>query len=462
MLELTVAIVMTSTAPTATLSRILAGQRKPLMVVAADCQIRFINDAFEHVFGLPRSNIVGQDSCSLDAIPQNECRHRRFFRDLEPYAENHLIKLGTGESQLAQIFGFPMLDEDGQIYLGEHLQLLGSPIAESKIIGHAAATQSLLSELERAAQTEAPVLLHGETGSGKELAAEHIHHQSHRAAGPFIVVDCTVLSEDLFESELFGHAKGAFTGAVANKTGMFELADGGTLFLDEIGELPISQQPKLLRALETGSFRPVGAIKNRNSRVRVVSATHKDLAAMVKQGTFRQDLFYRLAVLPIMIPPLRNRREDIPELAQFLLKELSLQGLGQPSLSKAAVQKLLQYDFPGNIRELRNIIHLAVALNPGGEITEASIRLPESPSAAPASVPAPAPAPAPAGLPSCLENAEHLSPIESAEASYIMELLKRYHGNRKQVAAGLSISERTLYRKLKRYRLNVHSQDLSS
>ncbi|MEA1050948.1 sigma-54 dependent transcriptional regulator [Lamprobacter modestohalophilus] len=353
-----------------------------------------------------------------------------------------------------------MLDEDGQIYLGEHLKLLGSPVAESKILGHAAATRALLTELERAAQTEAPVLLHGETGSGKELAAEHIHQQSKRAAGPFIVVDCTVLSEDLFESELFGHAKGAFTGAVANKTGMFELADGGTLFLDEIGELPISQQPKLLRALETGSFRPVGATKNRSSRVRVVSATHKDLAAMVKQGTFRQDLFYRLAVLPIMIPPLRSRREDIPELAQFLLKELSLQGLGQPSLSKAAVQKLLQYDFPGNIRELRNIIHLAVALNPSGEITEASIRLPEmqSTDAAPEPEPAPDPDPDPAGLQRSVANAEHLSPIELAEASYIMELMNRYHGNRKQVAAGLSVSERTLYRKLKRYRLNVHVQ----
>jgi DNA-binding NtrC family response regulator len=448
--------------PTATLSRILTGQRKPLMIIDADCQIRFINQMFEQTFALPQTVIVGQGSCSLDAIPQGECRHRKFFRDLEPYVENHLVKVGSGTSQLAQVFGFPMLDEDGQIYLGENFNLLGQALPKTKIIGHAAATQSLIADLDRAAQTDAPVLLKGETGSGKELAAEHIHHQSRRATGPFIVVDCTVLSEDLFESELFGHVKGAFTGAVANKTGLFELADGGTLFLDEIGDLPLSQQPKLLRALETGLFRPVGATKNRRSAVRVVSATHKDLTAMASQGAFRQDLFYRLAVLPIMIPPLRERLQDVPELAQFLLNEFGRQGFGKPSLSQAAVRKLLQYDFPGNIRELRNILHLAVALNPGGEITEASIRLPESTHRA-------------AELPDDSEKAiastqqatlgadgrglfEHLSPIESAEASYIMELLHRYHGNRKRVAAGLSISERTLYRKLKRYQLNTPNE----
>ncbi|WPL17733.1 Luminescence regulatory protein LuxO [Thiorhodovibrio winogradskyi] len=447
--------------PTATLSRFIAGQRKPLMVVDAECQIRFINQAFEHAFGLSPDTIVGQDSCSLDAVPQLECRHRRFFRDLEPYAENHVIKLASGANQFTQIFGFPILDEDGRIYLGENLRPLGPALPDVKILGQSPATQSLLAELERAAKTEAPVLLHGETGSGKELAAEHLHRQSRRTSGPFIVVDCTVLSEDLFESELFGHIKGAFTSAVANKTGLFELADGGTLFLDEIGELPLSQQPKLLRALETGLFRQVGGTKSLKADVRVVSATHQDLAAMARQGRFRQDLFYRLAVLPIEIPPLRERREDIPELVQFLLKEMNRGGLGLPRLSKAAIRKLLQYDYPGNIRELRNIIQLAVALNPSGEITEESIRLPQAPNSVAART-----------LKEYSEQDkfvqaaetaatfEHLSPIESAEARYIIDLLQRHHGNRKEVAAGLSVSERTLYRKLKRYRLNVPNQNI--
>ncbi|MBN2885142.1 MAG: sigma-54-dependent Fis family transcriptional regulator, partial [Chromatiaceae bacterium] len=296
----------------------------------------------------------------------------------------------------------------------------------------------------QAAATEAAVLLHGETGSGKELAADFIHRHSARARAPLVIVDCTVLSEDLFESELFGHLKGAFTGAHSDKTGLLELADGGTLFLDEIGELPLSQQPKLLRALESGSFRPVGATRARQARVRVVSATHRDLRAMVERGDFRQDLYYRLAVLPIALPPLRERREDIPLLVEHLLAELTPPGRPRPRLDAQALAKLLAHDFPGNVRELRNLVHLAAALSPSGAIGPESIRLP---------LPGPG-APPPSAVRATPLELDGLSPLEAAEARQILDLMQTHHGNRRAVAGALAISERTLYRKLRRYRLN--------
>jgi two-component system, NtrC family, response regulator AtoC len=304
---------------TSLFSSLLRAQRQPLLIIDADARIRFVNAAVHEVFGLTQADLADCPCCRLDVTAQSDCRHRRFFHDLEPYSETHALIGPKGAPQFVQIQGFPVLDEEGRVYLGESLRLLkpgAAPVDGEAIVGTSAVTQTLIRALVQSAASDVSILLHGETGSGKELAAEYIHRHSPRASGPFVVVDCTVLSEDLVESELFGHVKGAFTGAVGHKTGLLELADKGTLFLDEIGDLPLSQQPKLLRALESGQFRPVGATQTRHADVRVVSATHQDLRQLVQSGAFRQDLFYRLAVFPIEIPPLRARREDIPRIVE--------------------------------------------------------------------------------------------------------------------------------------------------
>jgi transcriptional regulator with GAF, ATPase, and Fis domain len=225
-------------------------------------------------------------------------------------------------------------------------------------IGRSLAMRSIFGVLERLARTDATVLLEGETGTGKDVLARAIWTESERAQGPFVVVDCGAVSYSLLESELFGHERGAFTGAVAARHGAFEQAEGGTVFLDEIGELPVDVQPKLLRVLETKEFRRVGGNRTLKANVRVVAATKRNLQREVQAGKFREDLYFRLAVVPITVPPLRGRREDIPLLAQHILKG-SGSGL---TLSDEAIQGLSAHDWPGNVRELRNVLERAVYL----------------------------------------------------------------------------------------------------
>jgi len=212
--------------------------------------------------------------------------------------------------------------------------------------------------LERIAPTDATVLLEGETGTGKDVLARAICSQSERAQGPFVVVDCGAVSYSLIESELFGHERGAFTGAIAARTGAFELADGGTVFLDEIGDLPLDVQPKLLRVLETREFRRVGGNRTIKTDVRVVAATKRHLLREVQAGKFREDLYFRLAVVPVTVPPLRSRRDDIPMLVEHILKV----GGGGLSVTEDTMQTLVAHDWPGNVRELRNVLERAVYL----------------------------------------------------------------------------------------------------
>jgi DNA-binding NtrC family response regulator len=449
---------------TSLLTSLLRAQRHPFLIIDADTHIRLVNDAVHRVFGMRQADLAGCPCCRLDVTAQSDCRHQRFFRDLEPYTETHALIGLNGAAQFAQVQGFPVLDEEGCVYLGESLRLLTPDtiaLDGESIVGSSAVTQTLIRSLVQSAATDVSVLLHGETGSGKELAAEYIHRHSSRASGPFVVVDCTVLSEDLVESELFGHVKGAFTGAVGHKTGLLELADKGTLFLDEIGDLPLSQQPKLLRALETGHFRPVGSTQTRRTDVRVVSATHQDLGQLIQRSAFRQDLFYRLAVFPIEIPPLRARREDIPKIVEHILLNISSTSGSSYRLCREAMRKLLSYDYPGNVRELRNIIHLAAAMSPNHEIVEDCIHLPMA-----SSTPVRTCSTPPSGSlnfgrrKTDYQHLEQLSPIETAEADYILDLLRQHHGRRKDVAERLSISERTLYRKLKRYGLNTPGETM--
>jgi DNA-binding NtrC family response regulator len=253
-------------------------------------------------------------------------------------------------------------------------------------IGKSLAMRTIFGMLERIAATEATVLLEGETGTGKDVLARAIWTESARASGPFVVVDCGAVSYSLIESELFGHERGAFTGAVAARQGAFELADRGTVFLDEIGELPLDVQPKLLRVLETREFRRVGGNRPMKSDVRVLAATKRNLQREVNAGKFREDLYFRLAVVPITVPSLRSRREDIPMLVEHILKANSGSGAGPAELlhvSDETMQGLMAHDWPGNVRELRNVLDRAIYLARATGQTELSmVTLPGSGGAA--------------------------------------------------------------------------------
>ena len=239
----------------------------------------------------------------------------------------------------------------------------------SEIVGKSTALRQLLREVDLVAPSDASVLILGETGTGKELIASAIHQRSRRSDKPLVRVNCTSIPKELFESEFFGHAKGAFTGAIRDRAGRFEAADGGTLFLDEVGEIPLELQAKLLRVLQEKSYERVGEDRTRHANVRIVAATNRDLQREVAAGRFRQDFYYRLNVFPLTVAPLRDRREDIPLLARHFI-DLSVKefGCARPILTRLGVEILQKYDWPGNIRELRNVIERAVILAQGGPI----------------------------------------------------------------------------------------------
>jgi len=247
------------------------------------------------------------------------------------------------------------------------------------MVGESEALQAVLQQIELVADTDATVLVTGESGTGKELVARAIHERSHRRKGPLVTMNCAAIPESLFESELFGHVRGAFTGAVSDRAGRFEAAQGGTLVLDEIGEVPLAMQPKLLRVLQEKELERVGETRARKVDVRIVAATNRDLAAEVEAGRFRADLFYRLNVFPIDNPPLRDRRGDIPLLAAHLIQTCARRLRRQPPLlSEAALRQLMTRDWPGNIRELENVIERAIILARDGQLRFDSLPAPAS------------------------------------------------------------------------------------
>ncbi|HEX5038463.1 MAG TPA: sigma 54-interacting transcriptional regulator [bacterium] len=348
---------------------------------------------------------------------------------------NDLLKqrLDVTESEFAAIRDRYQLQQD-------ELQLR---YAYDQIIGKSAALRQVLKTLDRVTDSDVTVLIQGESGTGKELVARALHYNGPRKAAPFVAENCAAFSEQLLESELFGHKKGAFTGATADKKGLFEVADGGTIFLDEIGELSQGMQSKLLRVLQERQVRAIGANDYKKINVRVIAATNKDLKAMVKEGKFREDLYYRVNVVKVVPPPLRDRKEDIPILVDYMLKKMEGESGAKVKVHPKAMTLLMRYDWPGNIRELGNEIQRCVAM--GLKMIE-----PES-------------------LSEKIREEFTLGPrstsldqqVTSLEKNVIVETLKKHHYSRLKTAKALGVSRITLYKKMKSYGILAKKSDYS-
>ena len=354
----------------------------------------------------------------------------------------HALMLGTHRAQIATSSG-PRLQGDSPAMIG------------------------LRQTIAKVARSQAPVYIVGESGVGKELTARSIHEQSARAAGPFVPVNCGAIPSELMESEFFGHRKGSFTGAHADKPGLFQAAEGGTLFLDEVAELPLSMQVKLLRAIQEKCVRPVGSSSEVPVDVRILSATHKNLEKLVDEGRFRHDLYYRINVIELQVPPLRERRDDLPSLAQSILLRLAIpHGRTAPSLDSDALSALMVYPFPGNVRELENILERAMAMADGDTIQASDLRLPARGAEMPAAATAPAAMPAtatvePPALTDPRFDPRRMDPgdtagsalpmyIEQMERAAIEKALQDHRYNKTKTAAALGITFRALRYKLKK------------
>jgi transcriptional regulator with PAS, ATPase and Fis domain len=328
---------------------------------------------------------------------------------------------------------------------GSSVVLVSDSDGFGELVGASLAMRQVYAILERIAPTNATLLIEGETGTGKDVAARSLHAASTRAVGPFVPVDCGAIPENLIESELFGHVRGAFSGAVSDRRGVFEEAHGGTLFLDEIGEMPLSVQSKLLRAIETRSVRRVGGNTERPVDVRIVAATNRSLALCANQGTFREDLYYRLAVVEVTLPPLRSRPDDIPRLAAHFFKRFA--GTDGP-LPDAFVAMLLRRSWPGNVRELRNFIERSVSL---GSIHD-GMAGPESSREPPQSVPATMESLVPLHLP--LKDARQAW-TENFESVYVRSMLKKTGGNLTRAAELAGVNRRFMQRLIARLGLRA-------
>ena len=359
--------------------------------------------------------------------------------------------------------GQVVLTGAARLRLGKHTEVDVEPIDANidlgewpsdrfgDVLGTTPPMKRLFALLAKAAPTEATILLQGETGTGKEAIAEAVHKTSKRAKGPFVVVDCGSIPHELIASELFGHAKGSFTGAGADKQGLIEAANHGTLFLDEIGELAIDLQPQLLRVLDRRQVRRVGETQSIDVDIRVIAATHRDLRAMVKTGQFREDLYYRLAVVATFVPPLRDRKADIPSLASWFAEKM---GRGSFASSPALLEQLERHDWPGNVRELRNVVERALSLGQGSSHV---LDLGEQGSGRP-STGSDEPAAKRQSNQDVLElpfKEAKAQLVEVFERDYLTALLERHRGNISRAAAEAGIDRNYIHRLVKKYGLEV-------
>ena len=418
----------------------------PMMVLDPAYNILAANTAYRRQFGVANASPLGRKCFEVSHhydVPCDQAgehcpmRHALERRRADRVLHVHHTPRGL---EHVDVELRPIQDQQGQVIaFVERLATLRSASPQVRadgLVGHSSAFTQALAALQRVAPSHLPVLLLGESGTGKELFARALHEASERTHGPFVTVDCSGLTETLFESELFGHEKGAFTGATQRKKGLVETATGGTLFLDEMGDVPLSMQVKLLRLIESGTFRRVGGIETLRADFRLVAATHKPLARMVEQGQFRQDLYYRINAFPVHLPALRERADDIPLLVESILAR-SPAGSLRYRVDAEALRCMQQYAWPGNIRELRNAIDRARLFADDGVIGLAHLP-PDTLQAAPQRNPSTAPA-----LPAPLPVDLHQTPDK------LRELATRFQGNRKALARQLGLSERTLYRRLK-------------
>ncbi|RMN04869.1 Sigma-54 dependent transcriptional regulator [Pseudomonas savastanoi pv. glycinea] len=410
---------------------------RPTIVLDTDYNIIAANTAYQRQFGVEGTPHVGEKCYRVShqfAVPCDQagehCPMRKAHDTRLPERLLHIHHTPRGPEHV-DVELRPILDDGGEVIA--YVERLSSVAVASVqpqqhgLVGRSAAFKEVLSALQRAAPAQIPVLLQGESGTGKELFARALHASSARSAGPLVVVDCTGLTETLLESELFGYEKGAFTGALQRKTGLAEAAHGGTLFLDEIGEVPLAMQVKLLRLIESGSFRPVGSLRTVHSDFRLVVATHKPLKEMVTNGSFRQDLFYRISAFPIRLPALRERSEDLPLLIDSLLQRIAPGAA--PRVDAEAMKLLSLYSYPGNIRELRNILERARLFTDDGVIRVQDL---------------------PAEVRGQGEEAGGVTYRQQDDGlEKLAHALRVFNGSRSELARELGLSERTLYRRLR-------------
>ncbi|WP_029895850.1 sigma-54 interaction domain-containing protein [Desulfohalovibrio reitneri] len=447
------------------LEKILDTMHEGLVFIAPDGRITLVNQALcdmlgygaEELLGRP-CTVLGCDACESVRTENGEHWCKLFERGRESRKPCTLAHKGGGVVRVLK--NARLLEENGRVTgavetlsdvseLEESRQdlaglkrLFGTQRGFMGFIGESPAMRRVYDLLERAAASEAPVIILGESGTGKELAARAIHELGRRAGGPYIQCNCAALNESLLESELFGHAKGAFTGAVSHRVGRFEAAHGGDLFLDEIGDVPLELQVKLLRVLETKRFERVGEHLDREADARIITATNKDLEALVAGGGFRQDLFYRINVIPVRMPPLRERKEDVPLLADHFV-ELLRRSTGKDiaGLSPEAMELFMAHDWPGNVRELKSALEYAFVLAESGRV------LPEH-------------------LPGQMDSPKRDEPPakgaggwtgDLGERDALVEALRRTGGNKSQAARLLGVTRMTVLNRMRKYGVDTRT-----
>lgn len=430
------------------MGEILEGFDCPAILVSADYEILATNRNYQTSFGaldfqhthrcyevshgysVPCDK-AGED-CPLGAAKASGHKERVLHIHQTPRGREHV-----------DVEMLPIHNRNGElIYFVELLHpvpLASGANSDMEMVGESKAFQRMVAKIARVGDSEASVLLLGESGTGKELAARAIHMSSSRKNNAMVTLECSGLTDSLFESELFGHVKGAFTGALFNKKGLVELADGGTLFLDEIGDVPLPLQVKLLRLIETGTFRRLGSADLLRSDFRLICATHKNLYEMVKNGEFRSDLYYRINVFPILLPALAERKDDIPLLVKSLVSRLDPDG--NYRFTSKAIVKLQSLGYPGNIRELRNLINRALVMADTNVIDDQVLEL--------ALEDAPDRVLLDTGKASTAET--QWVDLKTHESNYLTELVQAHNGDKEKVASILGISTRSLYRKLQEH-----------